>query len=429
MYPGKNSNDAHLMGKVVRIMHMQKNNIGLIWIFLLFFLFSNFCFSSSEVDVEALKKELQAQLDSLQKEGSFPGATVGIVLEDGTELALATGWADIEKKAAMKASDRMFTGSAGKTFVAAVALQLVQEGKLDLEKKVSFYLGKEKWFSRLPNHADLTVRMIMSHTGGLPRYVFKDAFIDRLLESPDKVWKPEELLAFVFDDPPAHPAGKGWSYSDTDYIVLGMIIEKISDNTFYNELDNRILNHYGLKDTSPSNKRKLEGLVTGYTADRAPPFRLPGKVNVDGVYPVNPQFEWCGGGLYTTSMDMARWSKLLYEGKVFSNDMLKEMLKVVGFRTGKPSEQGYGLGVMVFKSPFGLIYGHAGVFPGYQTQMSYFPDWKTAITMQVNADSFSGKLKGDLNRFVIQLMEILKKKGTLLVTSPFFSACSAKIPR
>ena len=360
-------------------------------------------------DLEKFKAEVQSSLDGMQEEGNFPGATLGIVLKDGTELTFASGWADFEKKIHMRPSDRIFTGSAGKTFVAAVAMQMVQEGKLDLDQKVFDYLGEESWYPRLPNHQDLTIRMIMTHTGGLPRYVFKEEFTKQLNESPDKVWKPEELLAFVFDDPPAHPAGKGWSYSDTDYIVLGIILEKISGTDFYSELERRILQPFALKDTSPSNTRKLEGLVTGYTGDRTPPFNFPGKVPVDGVYPVNPQFEWCGGGLITTSLDMARWSKILYEGKAFSKAQLEEMLHPMDFRSGQPGEQGYGLGVMVFKRPFGYIYGHGGIFPGYQTQMSYFPKWGIAVTIQVNADSFSGKLKGDPNGFIARLIPVITK--------------------
>ncbi len=279
----------------------HKNKLIIILTAVFLFFIAGICFAGQQTGPGSFEKEIQAKLDSLQQEKKFPGATVGIVLEDGTEIVLASGWADIENKIPMKPLDRMFSGSAGKTFVAAVALQLVQEGKLDLEEKVSTYLGKEPWFTRLPNHKDLTVRMIMQHTGGLPRYVFKETFVDQLLESTDKIWKPEELLGFVFDDTPVNEAGKGWSYSDTDYIVLGMIIEKITKNTFYSELDKRILD------------------------------------------------------------------------------------------------------------PFGLIYGHGGFFPGYETQMSYFPKWKIALTVQVNADSLSGKLDGSLNQFIEQLVPILEK--------------------
>jgi hypothetical protein len=106
---------------------------------------------------------------------------------------------------------------------------------------------------------------------------------------------------------------------------------------------------------------------------------------------------------------MSRWAKILYEGKAFSEKMLEEMLKVVDFRTGIPAEQGYGLGAMVFKTQAGFMYGHAGMFPGYQTQMSYFPEWKTAVTIQVNADSLSGKLKADPRQFIARLIPIFEK--------------------
>ena len=366
------------------------------------------------IELERFKAEIRSEIDNMHKEGLFPGATLGIVMEDGTELSFSAGWADIEKKILMEPDDRMFTGSAGKTFVAAVALQLVDEGKLDLDSSVSRYLGHEPWFSRLPNHAELTVEMIMTHTGGLPRYIFQPGFTDKLLEDTDRIWAPEELLSYVFNVQPAHPPGDGWSYSDTDYIVLGLIIEKICGNDFYAELKKRILSPFELKDTTPSNSRRLEGLVSGYTADGAPPFKLPGKVPVEGVYPINPQFEWCGGGLVTTSLDLARWAKILYEGKAFSGARLREMLNPLDFQSGQPGAEGYGLGVMIFKKPSGLVYGHGGIFPGYQTQMSYFPEWKTAVAMQVNADRLGDKLKGDPSQFIDRLIPILIKYRDVL---------------
>ena len=365
-------------------------------------------FAQSQKDLNVFKHDIQAKLDSMQAAGLFPGATLGIVLKNGTELKFATGLADEEAEQAMPLEGRMFTGSAGKTFVSAVALQLVDEGELDLDALVSSYLGSLSWYSRLPNHDSLTVRMIMQHTGGLPRYVFKEAFTKALLENSDKVWKPEETLAYVFDDTPVHPPGRGWGYSDTDYIVLGVIIEKITGETLYKQAQRRLLDPLGLRDTSPSNHRKLKGLVTGYTGDKSPPFMLPGKVPVDGVYPINPQFEWCGGGFITTSLDMARWAKALYEGKVFSETMMEELLKAADWRTGQPAEAGYGLGVMIFNTPFGKIYGHGGIFPGYQTQMSYFPKWKTSVTIQVNADRLGPKLKADPNQLIGELIPVIQ---------------------
>ena len=142
-------------------------------------------------------EKLQTNLDEWHKNGKFAGATLGVCLADGNCFSLATGFSDLEKKQKMKPTDLMLAGSVGKTYAAAVALQLVKEGKINLDEKVEKYLGQEKWFSRLPNAKDITVRQLMNHTSGLIRYEFKDQFTKDLTANPDKVWKPEELLAYL----------------------------------------------------------------------------------------------------------------------------------------------------------------------------------------------------------------------------------------
>lgn len=369
------------------------------------------CLMVSAVTAQSFdfSKAVQARFDSIQQALDFPGATLAFIMHDGSSFQFASGLSDVEENIKMKPADRMFTGSAGKTFVAATALQLIDEGKLHLDDKISQYFTDEPWFSRLPNHADLTIRMIMTHTGGLPRYVFKKEFIDKLNASPEKVWEPEELLAFILDEPPLHPPAQGWAYSDTDYIILGMIIEKICGNTFYKEAQKRLLTPLSLDNTLPSDKPELPGLIPGYTGDKTPPFNLPGKVlKEDGAYVINPQFEWTGGGFITNTTDLTVWAKNLYEGKMFSKEMLAEMFKACNFRTGKPDSVGYGLGVMIFPSPHGLVYGHGGIFPGYETQMLYLPAYKCAAAIQINADQFSGKLKIPPMAVLAQFIEDVK---------------------
>ncbi|MFC1492616.1 serine hydrolase domain-containing protein [candidate division KSB1 bacterium] len=381
-------------------------NLFIIFPLLSVLIFSN-CTGQQHTE---LRTAVQAKLDEICQGSEFPGATLGIVLDDNTELIFVTGLSDVENNIPMKPSDRMFTGSQGKTFVAGLMMQLHDEKKLSLDDRISKYLGDEEWFSRIPNHEVLTVRMLMHHTGGLPRYVFKPAFIEALTTTPDKTYKPEELLSFIFDDPPMHEPDKGWAYSDTDFIIIGMIIEKICGSTYYSELEKRILKPFKLKDTIPSDRKVLPGLIPGYTADKAAPFFLPEKVQVDGELVLNPQFEWCGGGLITTSMDLARWAKLLYEAKVFSQESLNEMLKPVNFRTGQPDETGYGLGVFIFDTPSGIVYGHHGVFPGYETAMFYLPEEQIGIALQINADSSSGKLNKQITHYLFsEIIPVIKE--------------------
>src|SRR5690348_9193685 len=124
----------------------------------------------------ALEAALQTKLDEWHKAGSFPGATLGVVLANGETLSLAVGFSDRDAKTPMTPIDRMLAGSVGKTFAAATALQLVKEGKIGLDDKIEKYLGGESWFSRLPNAKTITVRQLMNHTSGLVRYEFKEQF-------------------------------------------------------------------------------------------------------------------------------------------------------------------------------------------------------------------------------------------------------------
>ena len=103
----------------------------------------------------ALKTQLQAKLDEWHKAGSFPGATFGVVLANGESFGLAVGFSDRTARTPMKPTDRMPAGSVGKTFAAATALQLIKEGKIGLDDKIEKYLGREQWFSRLPNAKDI----------------------------------------------------------------------------------------------------------------------------------------------------------------------------------------------------------------------------------------------------------------------------------
>ncbi|MBK7705290.1 MAG: beta-lactamase family protein [Acidobacteria bacterium] len=158
---------------------------------------------------DVLKKELQAKLDEWHKAGKFPGATLGVVLANGEAIGLAVGYSDRDAKTPMKPTDRLLAGSVGKSFAAATALQLVKEGKIGLDDKVEKYLGSESWYSRMPNAKDITVRQLMNHTSGLVRYEFKDQFTKDLTANPGKVWKPQELLAYLLDEKPPFLAGKG----------------------------------------------------------------------------------------------------------------------------------------------------------------------------------------------------------------------------
>lgn len=354
----------------------------------------------------ALKKEIQLKLDEWHKAGKFPGATVGVVLANGESFGLAVGYSDRVAQTPMKPNDRMLAGSTGKTFAVATALQLVKEGKIGLDDKVEKYLGSERWFSRLPNAKDITVRQLMNHTSGLVRYEFKDTFTNDLTANPEKVWKPAELLSYLFDTKAAFEAGKGWDYSDTNYIVLGMIIEKVTGKKFYDEANRRVVKKLKLSNTIPQDGVVIKGVVQGYAGDKNP-FGGKDEMIANGKFIINPQFEWTGGGWASTGEDLARWAKMMYEGKAFDPSLLPQMLDgVAAPMLGRETK--YGLGVIIRKTAAGTSYGHSGFFPGYMTDMMYFPDTKIAIAVQVNT-SVPQDLGKPLGRVLVEIFEAIRK--------------------
>ena len=356
------------------------------------------------VGTNALKKELQSKLNEWHKAGQFPGATLGVVLADGESFGLAVGYSDRDAKSAMKSNDRMPAGSVGKTFAAAAALQLVKEGKIGLDDKIEKYLGKEVWFARLPNAKDITIRQLMNHTSGLVRYEFKDEFTKYLTEHPMKVWTPEERLAYLFDEKPAFEPGKGWDYSDTNYIVLGMIIERVTGKRFYDEAHRRLIKPLKLSDTIPQEGPIMKGVIQGY-AGAGNPFGGKDAMIENGKFVINPQLEWTGGGYASTSRDLARWAKMMYEGKAYDASLLPQVLDgVAAPMLGRETK--YGLGVIIRKTQMGTSYGHSGFFPGYLTDMMYFPDKKIALAIQVNT-SVGKDLGKPLGRELVELASIV----------------------
>ena len=352
----------------------------------------------------AVRDRLIAALDAWHKAGQFPGATAGIAFADGTSMGLATGVSDRDTGRRMDPTDLMLMGSVGKTFVSAVALQLIHEKKLALQDPLSKYFGTAPWFSRLPNATAITVRHLMTHTSGLVRYEFKEQFTADLTRQPAKVWTPEERLAYILDSPPPFAPGAGWEYSDTNYIVLGMIIEKVTGSTYYAQMQSRLLKPLGLSRIVPADRMVIPGLVQGYAGPNNP-FGGTDAMMKDGALVINPQLEWTGGGLASSAEDLARWARLLYEGRAFDAALLPEFLNGVPAKLGPDTK--YGLGVIIRPTPFGESYGHSGFFPGYVTDVMYFPSLKTAIAVQVNSSAPRATGR-PLPRVIYELAEIIK---------------------
>ncbi|MFD2565875.1 serine hydrolase domain-containing protein [Pseudotenacibaculum haliotis] len=325
-------------------------------------------------------KAIDQKLDEIWKTSQAPGLSFSVVLPNGASKTFTRGFADVEKKTPMSATTKMLGGSTGKVFYSVVALQLIEEGKLTLDDPIFPKMNQYQWFSRIPNAKTLTVRNLMQHQTGIPRYVFSPDFQKDVLKDADKVWKPKELLSYIFDAKPEFEVGTNFAYSDTNYIILCMLIEKVTGSSIYDLVQTRVLNKAGLKNVVPQTKRSYKNIAQGYNGANDPFF--PGlQFDSNGKSNYNLQFEWAGGGLVITTHDLVVLGKKIYEGKMFDPKLLNEYFK--GVDAGRLGGT-WGLGVHIRETPNGKTYGHSGYMPGYITNMIYSADGKFAICYQLN---------------------------------------------
>lgn len=351
---------------------------------------------------------LKQKLDQLTKEAGYPGVVFAYVDSLGVPHPIVSGWANKEDAVPMTADHLLHGGSTGKTLVSALALQLAAQNKLNLDDPVSKYLGNYPWFDRLPNAQNITIRHLMQHTSGIGRYEFKPAFLTELTKDPDRVWKPEELIAYVLGDTAIFEAGKGFTYSDTNYILVGKIIEKITGEPFYQRAKRELLDKVKLTSFTPTNTRTIASMAQGYydpASEYALGFKSPFLIN--GVAQNNMQFEWTGGGYAYKTHEYAQWLKYLYEGAVFDLDAVREDL----FNTVPAKDIGgeYGLGVHKFEfKGLGTFYGHDGFFPGYFTIGLYSPTKKMAFAMQINSTDMP-HLQRFFNDYLTMVRSVLEQ--------------------
>ena len=267
--------------------------------------------------VMAQEDRLASVLEDFHARYGFPGATAAIALPDGTVMSAATGLADVEQGRAMMPETPMLAASIGKSFVGAAVLALEAEGRLSRDDLLSAHLGDRPWFDALPNAGTITIDHLLHHTSGLPDHVHLPEFQRdwTRLTTGNGDFDPEQLMAFVAGREPLFEAGAGWAYSDTGYVLLGLVIEEVTGQAWHEAVRGRFLDPLGLTGTTPSDRPGLPGLAVGYVAPDNP-FGLPARTaDAEGRLLWNPAVESAGGGFASTSADLARWGHLLFGGR------------------------------------------------------------------------------------------------------------------
>lgn len=263
-------------------------------------------------------------------------------------------------------------GSVTKTYVAAVVVSLAHDGALGLDDAVS------KWVTNVPDGDAITVRQLLQHTSGLFNYTEDKPFVSKAV-TKDHLWAPRELLDVSFAHPPDFAPGQGWHYSNTNYVMLGLVAEAAGKAKIGALVRSRVLAPIGATATFFDGEEPMAGVLALGVDARGNDMRT-----------IGPSWAWAAGAMVAAPADVALWIEKLCNGTFHDAASQKEVFTSVA--TDDKSMR-YGLGLMVLDARetggAGTGYGHGGDTPGYHTQAFHFPATKTTIVSIVDSDAAS----------------------------------------
>jgi len=307
----------------------------------------------------------QEALDDAHSGVGSPGAVAAVRTPECATWVGAAGTSTVDDP--MAPSYGLRVGSVTKTFVAALVLQLASEGTLELDDPIG------KWVASVPNGDEITLRNLLNHSSGLFDIADDAALMAACLANPARVWTPQALLDAVAARPPLFAPGTGWSYSNTNYILLGMAAEAAGGAPLHVQLRARLLEAVGIEHTFLDGAEQVGiALAHGYSA-----------AGQDVTTWVNPSCTWAAGAMVSTAGDLADWAVALHEGSVLDAAAMAEMLDFID--TTVPGLQ-QGLGVFSYDPEMlgAPAYGHPGAVIGYMTRMLYLPEHGASVVVILN---------------------------------------------
>jgi D-alanyl-D-alanine carboxypeptidase len=271
----------------------------------------------------------------------------------------AAGAGDLATGTALRPNARFRVGSITKTFVATVVLQLVGEGRLNLDAPVARRLP-----GLLANGDRITVRQLLNHTSGLPDYTADPKLLAGIVDN--RVWKPRELVALAEKQGREFAPGTAWGYSNTNYIVAGLLIRAVTGRPLALELSRRIFSPLRLDHTSfPAVKSRVTGYhAHGYISTETNPTPDGRPLDVTGY---NPSHAWAAGAIVSNAADLSRFYRALMSGELLDRPLLRQMKTTVAMDPADPNSTfRYGLGLQRVTDDCGVNWGHDGAIFGYQ---------------------------------------------------------------
>jgi len=339
----------------------------------------------------AVEAGLQEVLDrAVAKPDVFlPGAITYYHAAGWAPWAGSAGVADLQAQVPMRPGARVRAGSILKTFVAVATLQLVEQGVLSLDQTLPELLPASVT-DLFPRAGQITLRMLLNHTSGIPEWTTDEvhAFI---AGHPEHVWTEDEILAIAAAQPPPLEPGAGWSYSNTNYTLVGMVLDRAGGTSWRAQVRARVIAPLGLAATSlPEDGDRT------ITAEYAHGYMYAGGAPVELTF-VDPSMAGAGGGnaMVSTVGDLARFVEALLAGRLFARpETLAAMLDMVPAADGTPFPHWYGLGIEAYELDGTAIVGNAGGAAGYATMMYRIPARDATLVTSINAgDMFANALE------------------------------------
>ncbi|MEV6955196.1 serine hydrolase domain-containing protein [Streptomyces sp. NPDC051183] len=316
----------------------------------------------------AVARQLDEAVRKVMAEAQVPGVLVSLSAPGKGEYVRAFGVADKATGRPMATDLNMRIGSETKTFTVTALLELVDKGEVGLDDPIG------KYVDGVPGGDRITLRELAGMRSGLFNYSGDEGFFKALTADPRRQFTPEELLAYAFRHPVQFEPGAKFEYCNTNLILLGLVVEKVSGRKLAEYVNDNVVEPAGLRHTLfPTGAEFPSPHAQGYTQQTA-----SGKTEDAADW--NPSYGWAAGAMISDLGDMRKWAEVLATGRLLTPATQAQRLKVSP--AGDLPDTGYGLGIFNVE---GWI-GHNGSLPGYQSLTVYLPQARATMVVLLNTD-------------------------------------------
>ncbi len=344
--------------------------------------------AASAASAASTPADVQRGLERLVAAPGGPPGAIATIYRGGKLTVLRAGRAEVKRRRAPRATDHMRIASVAKAFSGAVALNLVRAGKLGLEDTVA---------QRLPGMpaawGTVTVRQLLNHTSGVPDYTKSEGFVSQFKTDPRGFVSPQGIIDWVRSDPLEFTPGSKYEYSNTDNILVGLIVEAVTGASYGTALQKIVFGPAKLSQTSFPTKVALPSpFIHGY-------LTAPGEKPEDVSTFLSPSGAWASGAIVSTPKDLNAFIRADLGLRFFSRAQQRQQMRFVPGGASSPPGPGKnsaGLALFRYQTKCGTVYGHTGNFPGYVQWAAASADGKRAVTTSLNIPAPSGKLLAQL---------------------------------